>query len=230
MTLRTALLESNNRAAAALQQQIGARPVIQFAADVGLHDQPDVPSLALGTGLVTPLELTTAYAAFPNGGLAVRPRALARVLDGSGGEVFATTAQSTRVLPETVAFQMVTMLQDVIDRGTGAGARNLGVQFPAGGKTGTTDDFRDAWFVGFSSSLIAGVWVGHDQPRSIGAEATARASRCRSERFHAPRGGALSGETVQRPARDHTNATLPHLLATASRGLPHLHRVLQGRR
>jgi membrane carboxypeptidase/penicillin-binding protein len=66
---------------------------------------------------------------------------------------------------------MVSMLQDVIDTGTGAAARSLGVRFPVGGKTGTTDDFKDAWFVGFSSGIVAGVWVGFDQPRSIGPEA-----------------------------------------------------------
>ena len=66
---------------------------------------------------------------------------------------------------------MVTMLQDVVDRGTGAAARSLGVRFPVGGKTGTTDDFHDAWFVGFSSSLVVGVWVGFDQPEPIGREA-----------------------------------------------------------
>ena len=66
---------------------------------------------------------------------------------------------------------MVSMLGDVLDRGTGSQARSLGVRFPAGGKTGTTDDFKDAWFVGFSSRLVVGVWVGFDQPRSIGREA-----------------------------------------------------------
>jgi membrane carboxypeptidase/penicillin-binding protein len=66
---------------------------------------------------------------------------------------------------------MVTMLGDVMDRGTASAARRLGVTFPAGGKTGTTDDFKDAWFVGFSPTLVAGVWVGFDQPKTIGAEA-----------------------------------------------------------
>jgi penicillin-binding protein 1A len=65
------------------------------------------------------------------------------------------------------AFQMFTMLQDVVDRGTGAGARAMGVRFTAAGKTGTTNEYKDAWFVGFSSSLVAGVWVGHDQPATI---------------------------------------------------------------
>ena len=84
LTLRAALLESNNRAATALQQRVGSRPVLRLASHVGLHDLPDVPSLSLGTGLVTPLDLTAAYAAFPNGGLAVAPRAILRVVDADG--------------------------------------------------------------------------------------------------------------------------------------------------
>jgi len=171
MTLREALLESNNRAAVALQQRVGTRPVIELARHAGLPDQPNVPSLALGVGSVTPLALTLAYAAFPNGGLRMQPRSLQRVVNGLGQDMFASAPQGTRVLPETVAFQMVSMLQDVVARGTGAGARSLGVAFPAGGKTGTTDDFHDAWFVGFSSSLVVGVWVGYDTPRSIGRDA-----------------------------------------------------------
>jgi membrane carboxypeptidase/penicillin-binding protein len=74
-----------------------------------------------------------------------------------------------QILPDVVAFQMVTMLQDVVDRGTGAAARRLGVRGMVGGKTGTTNDYRDAWFVGFSSSVVVGVWVGHDQPQRIRA-------------------------------------------------------------
>jgi membrane carboxypeptidase/penicillin-binding protein len=75
------------------------------------------------------------------------------------------------VVSEAVAFQTLSMLRDVIDRGTGNGARTLGVTGPVGGKTGTTDDYHDAWFVGFSSSVVAGVWVGFDQPKPIGPSA-----------------------------------------------------------
>ncbi len=171
LTLRGALLESNNRAATALQQRIGSRPVLRLASAVGLHDLPDVPSLSLGTGLVTPLELTAAFAAFPNGGVAVRPRGIVRVVDADGGVAHDTPIQIERVISPATAFQMVSMLEDVMDRGTGASARSLGVRFAVGGKTGTTDDFRDAWFVGFSSSLVAGVWVGFDQPATIAREA-----------------------------------------------------------
>ena len=171
LTLRAALIESNNRAATALQQRLGSRPVLRLASDVGLRDMPDVPSLSLGTGVVTPLDLTTAFAIFPNGGLAVRPRAIVRVIDADGGSAFENPSRSERVLSPPTAFQMVSMLEDVIERGTGASARGWGIRFPAGGKTGTTDDFKDAWFVGFSSSVVVGVWVGFDQPKTIGRQA-----------------------------------------------------------
>ena len=172
LTLRAALLESNNRAAALLQEKIGSRPVLHLASEVGLRDLPDVPSLALGTGLVTPLDLTAAYAAFPNGGLAVHPRAIAEVDDADGGVAWDNPARQDRVIDDTIAFQMTSMMEDVLDRGTGSTARTTyGVRFPAAGKTGTTDDFKDAWFVGFTSSTVVGVWVGEDQPAPIGRDA-----------------------------------------------------------
>ena len=171
LTLRAALIESNNRAATALQQQVGTRGVLRLASDAGLRNLPEVPSLALGAGVVTPLALTTAYSVFPNGGYAVKPRDIIRVRDADGGTALQYAVESERVISPEVAFQMVSMLGDAIDRGTGAPARRLGVRFPAGGKTGTTNEFKDAWFVGFSSSVVAGVWVGFDQPETIGKDA-----------------------------------------------------------
>ena len=170
-TLRQALLESNNQAAVALQLRIGSGAVLSLASDLGLRDQPNVPSLALGSGLVTPMELTAAYAAFPNGGFAVMPRAIVRVLDASEGVVVENAVRRKRALPETVAFQTTSMLRDVIDLGTASSARSLGVRGPAAGKTGTTSEFKDAWFVGFNTSVVAAVWVGLDQPEPIGSEA-----------------------------------------------------------
>ena len=167
MTVREAIVRSNNAAAVLEQQQIGARPVLRLAGDLGVRDQPEVPSLALGSGLVTPLDLTAAYAVFPSLGYRVRPRGLVSVTDASGGVVHRVHVEAGQVLSEDVAFQMVSMLQDVVDRGTGAAARRLGVRGSVGGKTGTTNDYRDAWFVGFSSSVVAGVWVGFDQPEKI---------------------------------------------------------------
>jgi 1A family penicillin-binding protein len=172
MTLREALLESNNAAAVLLQQRVGSRPVLRLASDLGVRNQPNVPSLALGSGLVSPLDLTAAYAVFPSLGMRVRPRGLVSVTDASGDVVHQVHVEREQVLEETVAFQMVTMLQDVVDRGTGAGARRFGVTGNVAGKTGTTNDYHDAWFVGFSSSVVTGVWVGFDQPRRISAGAS----------------------------------------------------------
>jgi 1A family penicillin-binding protein len=173
LTLRAALLESNNAAAVNLQQQVGVHTVVGLAGEAGLRDLPEVPSLALGTGVVSLLNLTAAYTMFPNGGEVVRPRGLLDVSDADGSTVFEQEREGRGVLSPEVAFQMTTMLRDVIDRGTGASARSLGVRGPIAGKTGTTDDYRDAWFVGFSTSVVVGVWVGFDQPATIGPNAYA---------------------------------------------------------
>jgi 1A family penicillin-binding protein len=172
ITLREALLESNNAAAVLLQQQVGSGPVLRLASDLGVRDQPDVPSLALGSGLVTPLDLTAAYAVFPTLGFRVQPRGIVSVINGTGERVHQVHIERERILSEQVSFQMVTMLQDVVDRGTGATARRLGVRGAVGGKTGSTNDYHDAWFVGFSSSVVVGVWVGFDQPERIRAGGT----------------------------------------------------------
>ncbi len=171
LTLRAALIESNNAAAAELLQKVGARTVLALADRAGLAGLPDVPSLALGTGEVTPLDLTSAYTMFASGGEVARPRGMIDVYDANGNQVFSRPIERRRVIEPDVAFQMVTMLRDVVDRGTGSPARALGVRGPVGGKTGTTDDYHDAWFVGFSSSIVVGVWVGFDQPATIGRDA-----------------------------------------------------------
>ena len=142
----------------------------------GLHDvRPFVAkgwTVAASYSYVVPLDLTAAYSAFPNGGYAVRPRGIARVIDADGSVAFDNPVSEERVISEQVAFQMVSMLEDVVDRGTGASARTTyGIRFPVAGKTGTTDEFKDAWFVGFTSNVVVGVWVGQDQPASIGREA-----------------------------------------------------------
>jgi 1A family penicillin-binding protein len=170
--MREAIIESNNRAAVGVQQKIGSRPVLSLAGDLGIEDLPDVASLALGTGVVTPLQLTTAYAVFPNGGYAVAPRAIRRVIDAHGETAWQSTVSKDRVISPQTAYQMVTLLEDVIERGTGTPARARGVRFPAAGKTGSTNDYHDAWFVGFSSSLVVGVWVGFDTPASMGPNAS----------------------------------------------------------
>ena len=172
LTLRQAFIESNNRAAVALQQRVGVSSIQRVASDLGIRDQPAVPSLALGSGLTTPLELTAAYAAFPNGGYAVTPGGLLRVVDDAGQVVLEEAPERRRVMSDAVAYQVLSLMTDVVDRGTGTAARSLGVRFPVGGKTGTTNDFKDAWFVGFSAHLVVGVWVGLDQPATIRDGAT----------------------------------------------------------
>jgi penicillin-binding protein 1A len=172
--LREAFIESNNRAAVGVQLAIGSRPIRRLGDDLGLADLPDVASLALGTGLVSPLQLTAAYAVFPNGGHAVRPHGIASVIDAHGSEVLDHDDEARRVISAETAFQMVSLMRDVLDRGTGSAARLRGVTFPAGGKTGTTNDGHDAWFVGFTSSLVVGVWVGLDAPAPMANASGAR--------------------------------------------------------
>ena len=168
-TLREALLESNNQAAVALQLRIGSGAVLSLASDLGLRDQPNVPSLALGTGLVTPMELTAAYAAFPNGGFAVAPRAIVRVLDASGGVVVENAVRRKQALPEDVAFQSLSMLRDV-GPGTASSARSLGVRWSAGGRQAPRSS--DAWFTGFTTSVVAA--VGFDRPSRSDPKPSAR--------------------------------------------------------
>jgi membrane peptidoglycan carboxypeptidase len=111
--------------------------------------------------------MTAAFAAFANGGLVSRPFLIRRVLDRDGTVLVDLDEPAQRAIAPQNAYRMADMLADVIDFGTGSGARRLGFDLPAGGKTGTTNDYRDAWFIGFTPTLVAGVWVGYDQPRMI---------------------------------------------------------------
>ena len=167
MSLRTGLRTSSNRAAVRLLQQVGIPRTVTYAKTMGVGDMPSVPSLALGSGEVTLQAMTAAYAAFANKGMVPRPLIIRRVEDKEGNVLFQADDTTTRAVSETTAFMMSSMMADVIDSGTGAKARTLGFRLPAAGKTGTTNDFNDAWFVGFTPSLAAGVWVGFDQPRTI---------------------------------------------------------------
>ena len=167
MTMRSALRTSSNRAAARVLDRIGIPAAVDYARRLGLGEMPAVPSLSLGAGEVTLFDLTSAYGAFAAGGTLHAPVLIRRVEDMHGNVLFRTEPRATYVVAAETAFLMSTMLADVVNSGTGWRVRQLGFRLPAAGKTGTTNDYHDAWFVGFTPSLVSGVWVGYDRPRPI---------------------------------------------------------------
>lgn len=167
MTMRAALKISSNRAAVRMIEMIRPETAVDYAGRLGLANLPAVPSLALGSGEVTLQDMTSAYGAFAAEGSWHRPALIRRVEDLDGQVLYqAEDAVAQAVKPET-AFLMTSMLEDVIDGGTAWKARQMGFRLPAAGKTGTTNDYRDAWFVGYTKSLVSGVWVGYDTPKPI---------------------------------------------------------------
>jgi penicillin-binding protein 1A len=167
ITVRTALRTSSNRAAVRVLETVGMDKTMGFIDRLSFGDVPHVPSIALGAGEVTLQSMSAAYAAFANGGQAVRPLLIRRVEDRDGNVLLQQAPQLTPVYSETTAFLMANMLSDVVNSGTGYRARATGFNLPAAGKTGTTNDYVDAWFVGFTPSLVAGIWIGFDQPKTI---------------------------------------------------------------
>jgi membrane carboxypeptidase/penicillin-binding protein len=167
MSLRAALRTSSNRAAVRLLQDVGIAKTVGYAKALGVGDVPSVPSLALGSGEVTLQSLTAAYAAFAHDGIVPTPVLVRRVEDRDGTVLYEAKEDGRRAVSEVTAYLMANMMADVINAGTAARARGLGFTLPAAGKTGTTNDYHDAWFVGFTPSLVAGVWVGFDQPQTI---------------------------------------------------------------
>lgn len=168
LPLREALARSSNSAAVRLGQWVGTRRVASLAKSLGISTPvPDYPSIFLGSAEVVPVELVAAFAAFGNGGHRVTPRLITRVEDDSGNVLWRAPEEKEQVLDDGVAYLTLGMLQDVVDGGTGAAARRAGYQGPAAGKTGTTNDSKDIWFVGLTPDLAAGVWLGFDRPTTI---------------------------------------------------------------
>jgi penicillin-binding protein 1A len=167
MTMRTALRTSSNRAAVRVLEDVGIPVTVDYAKRLGVGSVPSVPSLALGSGEVTLDAMTAAFSTFANGGLVPVPVLVRRVESSTGEVLYTDDHMQQRAISETTAFQMADMLTDVIDSGTAWPARREGFNLPAAGKTGTTNDYHDAWFIGFTPHLTAGVWVGYDQPRTI---------------------------------------------------------------
>ena len=167
MTMRAALKVSSNRAAVQMLQQVGIPTAVRYAQRLGISNLPAVPSLALGSGEVSLLSMTSAYSAFANRGMVTPPSLIRRVEDASGQVLYMSSTRAERALSDSTAFIMTSMMSDVINGGTAWQARRVGFTLPAAGKTGTTNDYRDAWFVGFTPHLVAGVWLGYDMPRTI---------------------------------------------------------------
>jgi penicillin-binding protein 1A len=167
LTLRDALRLSSNRAAVRLLDEVGLKRTIKAASGFGFDDLPAVPSVALGPGEVTLAQITAAYGAFANNGALFKPTLIRKVLDRDGLLLFESREQPQQAIRPVTAYLMADMLRGVIDSGTAYGARQMGFTLPAGGKTGTTNDYKDAWFIGFTPSLVTGVWVGYDQPQTI---------------------------------------------------------------
>ncbi len=167
MTMRRAMRVSDNRAAVRVLHTVGIPEAVRYATRLGLAAPPAVPSLVLGSGEVNLLTLTNAYSAFANGGTVHTPSFIRRVEDRAGNLLWEHEHASHQAVSASTAFLMADMLADVINRGTGHRVRTEGFTLPAGGKTGTTNDYKDAWFIGFTPSLVAGVWAGFDEPRTI---------------------------------------------------------------
>ncbi|MDE0298173.1 MAG: PBP1A family penicillin-binding protein [Candidatus Poribacteria bacterium] len=175
VTLRTVLEKSINVATAKLMndphtvklgnETDGIKRTIAFAKRLGIESKlPEYPSLSLGAGDLTLLELTSAYSVFANGGIRAEPCSIQYIEDRNGELLFENDIKPKRVVAESVAFVITNVMKGVIENGTGRRAIRSGLIRPAAGKTGTTDDYKDAWFVGYTPRLASGVWVGFDDP------------------------------------------------------------------
>jgi len=177
VTLREALNHSINIPCIRLLSRLGASTVADYAHRMGIGTPiPAVPSIALGTPEVSLLDLTAAYAVFANTGIRVEPISVLKVVDRNGVVLEENETHSEEVLSEQTAYLLTSMLESAVNHGTGRRARAMGLKGPAAGKTGTYDDYTDAWFIGFIPDLAAGVWVGYDLKRSIGNKNTGTGS------------------------------------------------------
>ncbi len=164
VTLREALRRSLNSVAVRLIADITPKVVIQYARDMGITTSlRPFSSLALGSSEVIPLELVSAYGTFANNGVHIKPISIVRIEDKNGNVIYQPHPIPKEVLSAATTYIMNDMLQNVVNHGTGIGARTrFHFTYPAGGKTGTTNDNTNAWFVGFTPDIVAGIWVGLD--------------------------------------------------------------------
>ncbi len=174
VTLRDALTSSLNVATVKVAEMIGYDRVVGMARQVGITDNLlATPALALGAYEMTPLEVAAAYTVFANGGVRAEPNFLDRMVNAQGETLEQPVVKKRQALDPRVAYQVTNILEDVINRGTGASVRARGFLAPAAGKTGTS---RDGWFAGFTSNLLCIVWVGFDDNRDLGLSGAASAA------------------------------------------------------
>ncbi len=168
ITLRRALEKSRNVPAVWMMDAVGPETVVDFARRVGFTAPiPPYLSVALGSAEATLMEVTSAYSVFPNGGQRMIPFRIERVRDREGHVLEENRPQPRDALRADTAYVMVSLMRGVVQRGTAQRARRE-LDWPVGGKTGTMDDYTDAWFVGFDPDITVGVWVGYDEKRSLG--------------------------------------------------------------
>lgn len=168
LTMRDALTYSKNAATVRLAMDVGIDRVVSMAHQIGLEGRlPHVPAVVLGAAEVTPLNLTAAYATFASMGQHPRPRLITKVVDRNGNVVWSQEPMIRTALDPAVAYLVTSMMKDVIDRGTGTAVRAVGFQGAAAGKTGTTNDAADVWFVGFTPDLVGTVWMGFDKRKTV---------------------------------------------------------------
>ena len=173
VTVRDALVRSKNVATVRLADAVGLTEVVEAAHRAGITERiPAVPSMPLGTVAVSPLELTAAYTGFAGLGTAAEPRFILRVEDENGKVLWRSEPKRRSVLDPGVAFLVTDVLAESLVSGTGNLVQQTGLKAPAAGKTGTTNEGADAWFVGYTPEIVAGVWIGFDKPRPILEEAT----------------------------------------------------------
>jgi penicillin-binding protein 1A len=174
ITLARALLLSANSATVRVSRAIGETSVIAAARRNGITSPLSaVPSIALGAEGVTPVELVAAYAPFANGGFRVKPRLVSRVEAPDGTLLWSSDVmRPVPAMNPQDAYEITEMLQGVVNFGTGKSIRDYGVTAPVAGKTGTTNSGEDVWFVGYTPTLVAGIWFGYDQPRQISTNAS----------------------------------------------------------
>lgn len=169
VTIREAIEHSLNSAVARIAKDVGVKPIRDLAVRMGMSPDLGVyPSIVLGGHPVPLLDMAKVFSVFATGGMKVTPMSVHEVTDSSGRELEGNSVEMRRIVPATDAYLVTHILEGVMERGTGATARRKGFKHPAAGKTGTSNDYKDAWFVGFTPNLLAAVWVGFDNASSMG--------------------------------------------------------------